>query len=110
MAGAELLISNELVVCYQEADAHSANTAKLSDVMADVKPPERLMRLFSLMREAKTQRHYLHWDKLRRYSPPEGMNHREWWLVQKLSRMDALKPIPLKGTSQGEFQFAVMGG
>ena len=68
---------------------------KLNDLMAEMKPPGRLVELFSLMREAKTQRHYLHWDKLRRYTPPPGVSHREWWMVQKLSRMDALKPIPL---------------
>lgn len=75
--------------------------------MAGVKQPERMMQLFSLMREAKTQRHYLHWDKLRRLSPPPGVNHREWWMVEKLSRMDALKPIPLMDKAQRPFQFAV---
>ena len=80
---------------------------KLNDLMAEVKPPERLMELFSLMREAKMPRHYLHWDRLRRCPPPPGVSHREWWLVQKLSRMDALQPIPLKDAAQGAFQFAV---
>ncbi len=79
----------------------------LNVLMAEVKQPERMMRLFSLLGQTKTQRHYPHWDKLRRYSPPEGMNHREWWMVLKLSRMDALKPIPLKDTARGAFQFAV---
>ncbi len=80
---------------------------ELADLMAGVKQPERMMQLFSLMREAKTQRHYLHWDKLRRLSPPPGVNHREWWMVEKLSRMDALKPIPLMDKAQRPFQFAV---
>ena len=80
---------------------------KLNDLMAELKPPERLMELFSLMREAKMPRHYLHWDRLRRCPPPLGVSHREWWLVQKLSRMDALQPIPLKDAAQGAFQFAV---
>jgi len=80
---------------------------KLNDLMAEVKQPERMIQLFSLRREAKTQRHYLHWDKLRRYTPPPGVSHREWWMVQKISRMDALKPIPLKDTAQRPFQFAV---
>lgn len=79
----------------------------LGDLMAEVKPAERLMELFSLMRAAGPQRHYLHWDKLRRYPPPAGVSHREWWLVQKLSRLDALKPIPFKDKAQAAFQFAV---
>jgi hypothetical protein len=80
---------------------------KLKDLMAEMTQPEQMASFFSQMREAKTQRHYLHWDKLRRYAPPAGMSHREWWLVQKLSRMDGLKPIPLKDTAQEVFQFAV---
>lgn len=79
----------------------------LKDLTAEVKEPERMMQLFSRMREAKTQRHYLHWDKLRRYSPPDGMTHREWWMVLKFSRMDALKPIGLTDKSGRSFQFAV---
>jgi hypothetical protein len=39
---------------------------KLNVLMAEVTQPERMMQLFSLVRAAKTQRHYLHWDKLRR--------------------------------------------
>ena len=80
---------------------------KLTDLIAEVKQPERMMQLFSLTREARTQGHYVHWDKLRRYMPPPGVSHREWWMVQKLSRMNALKPIPLKDTAQRPFQFAV---
>ncbi len=80
---------------------------KLRDLMAEVKQPERMMELISRTREAKNQRHYLHWDKLRRYTPPPGVSHREWWMVQKFSRMDALKPIPLKDKAQNPFQFAV---
>lgn len=80
---------------------------KLSDLMAEAKPPERMLRLFSLTREARMQRHYLHWDKLRHYHPPDGMTHEEWWLVQKLSRMDSLKSIPLTDSMRRPFQFAV---
>jgi len=35
------------------------------------------------------------------------MSHREWWLVQKLSRMDSLKSIPLTDSMREPFQFAV---
>jgi Fic family protein len=80
---------------------------KLADLMAEVRPQERMMQLFHLMKQAKHHRHYLHWDKLRRHPPPEGLNHREWWLTLKLSRMDALKPIGLKDAAQRRFRFAV---
>ena len=57
---------------------------RLNDLISEVKSSKRLMELFSQKGQARTQRHYLHWDKLRRYSPPEGMSHREWWMILKL--------------------------
>lgn len=84
---------------------------KLKDLIAEVKPPERLVELFSKIKAANPQPNhlpkYLHWDKLRRYSPPAGINHREWWLTIKFSRLEALRSIGLKDTTQKPFQFAV---
>ncbi len=79
----------------------------LDTLMAEAQSGERMMRLFSLMKEAKTQRHYLHWDRLRRHLAPEGFTHREWWAAQKLSRIDSLKPLPLEDTAGKQFQFSV---
>ena len=44
---------------------------------------------------------YLHWDKLRRLSPPLSMTHEEWWLAVKWQRKPSYRTIPLcdkKGT------------
>ena len=38
---------------------------------------------------------YLHWDKLRHLTPPEGLTPEEWWLGIKLRRQGLLKPLPL---------------
>ena len=65
------------------------------------------MQLLSLINEAKKENGYLHWDKLRYCSPPPGVTHQEWWMVLKLSRMDALKPIALKDKVNRPFQFAI---
>ena len=80
---------------------------RLNALMSEVKSPERMMELFAKMGEARTQRHYLHWDKLRHYSPPDGVSHREWWMILKLSRTEALKPIGLKDKAGRPFQFSV---
>jgi Fic family protein len=80
---------------------------RLNDLMLEVKTPGRMMELFGKMGQARTQRNYLHWDKLRRYNPPEGMSHREWWMILKLSRTESLKPIGLKDKSGRAFQFSV---
>ena len=80
---------------------------KLMELMAEVKQPERMIHLFSLVQKAKLQNHYLHWDRLRWHSPPEGVSHREWWMVLKLSRMGALESIDLKDKVGRPFQVAV---
>lgn len=80
---------------------------KLADLITAMSNPERLAELFALMGQFKTQRKYLHWDKLQHYPPPKGFNHSEWWLGLKLSRMDALRPIGLKDKAGKPFQFAV---
>jgi len=79
----------------------------ISELFAEVKPPERMAQLFSMVRNVRLQSHYLHWDKLLRYPPPEGMSHREWWMLIKLARMDALRPVDLKDRAGNPFQFAV---
>lgn len=82
---------------------------KLEELLTEAAEPARMMQLFTLMKEASTQSHYLHWDKMRRYPVPDGINHREWWMMQKLSRLEALKPIGLKDRSGKPFQFAIAG-
>jgi Fic family protein len=61
----------------------------------------------SLSSTERTSRHYLHWDRLRHYPPPEGFTAEEWWLALKFSRRGILKPIPLKDKAGQEFQFCV---
>ena len=83
---------------------------KLDDLMAELPSLDRMKELISRLGEVTTvQPQYLHWDKLKHYSPPSGMNHREWWLMLKLSRRDALKPIGLTDKAGMRFQFAVPG-
>jgi len=38
---------------------------------------------------------YLHWDKLRHLTPPDGLSIEEWWALIKLRRRQALRPLPL---------------
>jgi len=70
--------------------------------------PHRLPELINLLRHNDAlQQGYIHWDKLRRYPAPQGISYREWWLLLKLSRLDALKFIDLKDRSGNAFQFAL---
>ena len=77
---------------------------KFEDLIAEI-TPERIMQLASHMRTGAG--HYLHWDQLRYRPPPKGLSHREWWLVLKFARTNALQPISLKDKERKPFQFAV---
>jgi Fic family protein len=48
---------------------------------------------------------YLHWDKLRRLEPPEGLTAEQWWFKLKLARADELRPIPLKDPGGAAFGY-----
>ncbi len=50
---------------------------------------------------------YLHWDKLRHLTPPEGLNTEEWWLGIKMRRQGLLKPLPLLDKAGKPFWFGV---
>lgn len=79
------------------------------EIIADFKDPRRMIEVFGLADQVKNQRNYLHWDKLRRYAPPTGLNHREWWMVLKMTRQASFKTINLFDKQRRPFQFAVPG-
>lgn len=41
------------------------------------------------------KRDYLHWDKLRHLTPPEGISAEEWWWAVKFKRSSGLHRLPL---------------
>jgi Fic family protein len=50
---------------------------------------------------------YVHWDKLKRLKPAEGLNHQLWWTALKIRRRSLLKDLPLQDTNDRTFRFAV---
>ena len=50
---------------------------------------------------------YLHWDKLRHLTPPEGLSSEAWWLGIKLRRQGLLKSLPLLDKAGKPFLFGV---
>lgn len=77
---------------------------ELKEIMARLSS-ERLQQIFALRQTMQPYRHYLPWDKLRRYPPPSGLTSQEWWIVEKLSRRG--KPIGLTDKLGQPFQFSV---
>ena len=49
---------------------------------------------------------YLHWDKLRHLSAPEGINHNEWWFGIKSARRNLYQSLPLLDKNSRIFQYA----
>ena len=75
----------------------------------DITPdePGRLGELFAsgIARHPPTK--YLHWDELRRRSPPDGFTLNEWWLAKKLARTAAWRPLPFLDKNEEPFVFGV---
>lgn len=68
--------------------------------------PERLAEVLSHGHVARNAE-YVHWDKLRRKSPPEGLTLNEWWLLLKLIRKSSWKSVPLLDRVGESFRYAV---
>ncbi len=50
---------------------------------------------------------YLHWDKLLRYSSPEGLTHRQWWFVTKFNRQSNRNSVSLVDNRDETFSFVL---
>ena len=50
---------------------------------------------------------YLHWDKLRHLTPPQGLDHKQWWFVLKMGRSPQNRPLPLEDAQGRSFTYAI---
>jgi Fic family protein len=50
---------------------------------------------------------YLHWDKLRRLPPSEGLTSEQWWLRVKKARQDGMRQLPLADPDGNQFGYTV---
>ena len=57
--------------------------------------------------EGKYRDGYLHWDKLRHLTPPEGLNHEQWWLRIKLGRAQQYRRLPMADKNGNPFVYSV---
>lgn len=51
---------------------------------------------------------YLHWDKLQRLPPPDGLSSEQWWLKIKLSREGELRQLPLADPDGKPFSYGLL--
>jgi Fic family protein len=55
----------------------------------------RLLKALRAARDPREVGAYLHWNKLRRLGPPNGLTSEDWWLKIKFERRSGLRPLPL---------------
>lgn len=67
-------------------------------------PQLSFRELASIVPPSRDQSRYLHWDELRRRTPPKDIDHVTWWRMLKLRRLGLLSPLPLKDTEDRPFQ------
>jgi Fic family protein len=68
--------------------------------------PERLGEILARGIRPEVDGRYLHWDELRRRSPPDGLTHEEWWVGTSFARGVLRVTLPLRDTQQRPFHFA----
>ena len=81
---------------------------KLPDILAKIQGdyPAFFKNIYS--RNVTIQpENYFHWDKLIHLTPPEELNHEQWWRAIKLYRSSLYKKISLHDTDGNPFQFLV---
>jgi len=69
--------------------------------------PGILLQLFQNSSPLDQKGRYLHWDKLRHLTPPEGLTSEAWWLSIKNARRNLYQSLPLQAKQGTSFQFAV---
>lgn len=70
--------------------------------------PERTAQFLDVISGPLVENKYLHWDKLRYYTPPTEISNEEWWLAIKKQRRSLFKKIPLKDKNLKSFQYLLI--
>lgn len=68
--------------------------------------PSRLMSVMKAVPGSLVEGVYMHWDKLRYRTPPDGLSLEEWWFGLKLHRATS-QQVPLKATSGQRFGYTL---
>jgi Fic family protein len=76
------------------------------DILTTMSDPEQVRRILGLGYDLPATGKYLHWDKLRHLTPPEGLSHEEWWAALKLRRLVQANPVPLADPQGRPFTYS----
>ena len=75
-------------------------------LLAMLGDPAKLMAVMAAVPSPIVSGQYIHWDKLRFHTPPEGLSHAEWWFGLKLHRRG--QPVPLRDKTGKPFSFSLV--
>lgn len=73
------------------------------ELLAELNPED----LGRLLNQTPDDREYLHWDRLRNLTPPEGLTHEQWWVQLKLARLGGRRTLPLREPDGTEFSYTL---
>ncbi len=78
------------------------------DLVAEISEtdPPALVRALTNSSPVDNQGRYLHWDQVRRRTPPASQSHEEWWLSLSAARRALRRSLPLLATDGSHFQYA----
>ena len=80
----------------------------LDQIIGGLKFPRALRALGGLAEAAQEAgAEYMHWDKLRHLTPPEGLSSEEWWLTIKLRRKPLMRRLPLTNSVGEPFYYSM---
>ncbi len=65
----------------------------------------RFEHVMGLVGTVERPQQYLHWNDLRRRTPPMDLTHKEWWCLIKLHRLGQAKRAPFTDKSGNPFVF-----
>ncbi len=55
--------------------------------------PTRMVQILMAITKPTVDGKYVHWEKLKHYSPPAGLSHEEWWFGLKTRRTNATRSL-----------------
>jgi len=77
----------------------------LEAIWRDMETEPKLVARFLGVISSAMPDEYLHWDKLRYHTPPQGLSHEQWWLAIKKQRQGLFRKLPLTGKNRKPFQY-----
>lgn len=78
-----------------------------AEVVSGSDPAPLLRQIMAAGGEEQARGRYLHWDQLRRRTPPDGLDHRQWWLGIKQARLPIQTRLPLTDADGRHFTYAM---